>query len=215
VVSSDVGVVRDARCSLSLQPGPFTLVAGDRSPLEVALANVEPDDDGTIAFPEFGLAGVLSSGAGRNATLVVTCTRDGGSPPPLQLNLTALAARAVTCVPPAGTSTSQATLPVFSVGVALGAVATSEAAARAAACAAPPQPPPVSTWPQLVCRVTDAGVASGSPDVLLQGATVTVDAPLTPYAEFRAFAVSAPPAATYALRLTCSLGEVAVPPVSG
>jgi hypothetical protein len=215
------GALLDVSCAVSVRGGAvFSLTTVDGEPADVAFAGRTPGANGSVPFPAFGLVGgYAADGGARTATLAVTCAREGGSPPAATVSLTALPARAVMCVPPAGASTSQTALPRFTVGVALGAAAAgSEAAARAAACSAitSTQPPPVSAWPPLTCRITEgnasAATTGSSSDVLLQGAAVVVPQSQPLLAAFTSFAVSAPPAATYGLRVACSLGEVAVPP---
>jgi hypothetical protein len=210
--------ILDVSCAVSVRGGAgFSLIPMNGESADVAFAGRTPGANGSVAFPVFGLVGEYAAdGGARTATLAVTCTREGGSPPAATVSLTALPARAVMCVPPAGASTSQAALPRFTVGVALGAAAAgSETVARAAACATtPPQPPPVSAWPPLTCRITEANASAtgSSSDVLLQGAGTFVPQSQPLLAAFTSFAVSAPPGATYGLRVACSLGEVAVPP---
>jgi hypothetical protein len=213
------GALLDVACAVSVRGSAgFSLTTVDGEPADVAFAGRTPGANGSVVFPAFGLVGgYAADGGARTAMLAVTCTREGGSPPAATVTLTALSARAVMCVPPAGASTSQTALPRFTVSVALGAAAAgSEAAARAAACSTTnPQPPPVSAWPQLTCRITEANASAttgSSSDVLLQGAAVAVPQSQPLLAAFTSFAVSAPPGATYGLRVACSLGEVAVPP---
>jgi hypothetical protein len=217
VQAPGVTALADVTCSLAVRVGHgFSLLAADSGAADVAFSGRTPDPDGTIAFPSFGVTGRYESGwAARLVSLEVACARAGGSPPPLLVNLTILPARMVVCVPPAGASTSQTALPPFVVAVVLGPDASSEEAARAAACASPPRPPPIAAWPPLVCRIVQRDTANATaPEVLLQGASVVNSAsqPLT--AAFSSFALTAPPAATYALRLACSLGDVSLPQVS-
>jgi hypothetical protein len=214
------GALLDVACAVSVRGGAgFSLTTVDGDPADIAFASRTPGANGSVAFPPFGLVGgYAADGGARTATLAVTCTREGGSPPAATVTLTALPARAVMCAPPASASTSQTALPRFAVGVALGvAAAGSEEAVRAAACSATtsPQPPPVSAWPPLTCRITEGNASAttgSSSDVLLQGAAVAVPQSQPLLAAFTLFAVSAPPGATYGLRVACSLGEVAVPP---
>jgi len=216
-----IGAAVDVVCSLTTRAGGgFTLATADGEPADTAFGNVAPGGGGVVEFPEFGVVGSYAGdGAAANATLVVTCTRSGGSPPPLRLDLGVLAARMVVCLPPATSSTSQTRFNRFSVGVTLASAAASSDTARDAVCGSHPAPPPVPSWPSLSCRITEApanGSSNGVSDVLLQGAGVTNTANQRPLvAEFAAFALSAPPAATYALRLGCSLGDVSLPQVRG
>jgi len=213
-----IGAVVDVVCSLTTRAGSgFTLTTADGEPADTAFGNVAPGVSGVVEFPQFGVVGSYAGdGAAANATLVVTCTRPGGSPPPLRLDLGVLPARMVVCVPPATSSTSQTRFDRFSVGVALGSAAASNDTARAAACGSQPAPPPVLSWPSLSCRISENSSSNGVSDVLLQGAGVTNPANQRPLvAEFAAFTLSAPPAATYALRLGCSLGDVSLPQVRG
>jgi hypothetical protein len=231
VSSPALAVVSGVTCTMTTRAAAgYGLVTGDGTAVDDAFSNVATDTTGYIQFPVLGISGEYAADGGRrSATIVITCTRTGGSPPPISFDVSIAAPRMAVCAPPTPRSTSQTALPPITVAIALaGGNATGNASTAAACSSALSTTGGFTAWPAVTCRIAERALTAGSngtagnatasnavvqgaSNAVVQGASITIPTSAPLVGTFTQFAVSGTPDSSYGMRLTCAMAEVTVP----